>query len=38
MHYGGTIEAFDALIPIEMSYGHAYQDASRDAQRRLALA
>jgi NAD(P) transhydrogenase len=37
MHYGGTLEAFDALIPIETSYGHAYQDAAHDARRSLAL-
>lgn len=38
MHYGGTLEAFDALIPIETSYGHAYQDAAHDALSSLALA
>lgn len=37
MHYGGTIEAFDALVPIETSYGHAYQNAARDALNRLVI-
>jgi NAD(P) transhydrogenase len=38
MHYGGTLEAFDALIPIETSYGLAYQQAAHDALKSLALA
>jgi NAD(P) transhydrogenase len=37
MHYGGTVEAFNALIPIEMGCGHTYQAAARDALRNLML-
>lgn len=35
MHYGGTLEAFDAIIPVETSYALAYRDAMRDAQKAL---
>lgn len=38
MHYGGTLEAFDALIPIETSHGHAYQHATHDALKGPVLA
>lgn len=38
MHYGGTLDAFDAMIPIEMSYGYAYQYAAHDALKTLVSA